>query len=146
MDEAKIDISTTSGSHSSHATNQVVKLNLPHSLTSMGTHLLRFSPYETLVRVTLKQECLVNTIELEGSPSPLSSLRCVPATTEDEVPTNGQNKEKFSYKVYVSKDGKNWIKLFDYSDYGCHNIQKLTFPALAFRFGINDSLSFKPLK
>ena len=121
MDDAKVDTST-SGSSASNVTNAygVVFLNPPRSHTSAGTHLLRFSPCETLARVTLKQECLVNTIELEGLP-------CTYLRPEDE------HKETFSYKIYVSKDGKDWIKLFDYSEYSCHSIQRLAFPALVFR-------------
>ena len=135
MNDAKIDISP-SGSHTSTFTNHVVTLNPPQSYTSRGTHLSRFSPCETLVRVTLKQECLVNTIELESlfGPCPRFSPVGWPAIADDEVTTCNVDDKKFSYKIYVSKDGKDWTKLFDYSEYSCQNIQKLSFPALAFRY------------
>ena len=68
MEDAKIDTST-GGSSVSSVTNGVVFLGSPKPHSAAGTHLSRFSPSEVLVRVTLKQECLVNMIELDGVPN-----------------------------------------------------------------------------
>ena len=91
------------------------------------------------MRVTLRNDCLVNTIELEGffnqqqngsvlSPGDTDEL---PMLTRSSVPQF--NNEKISYTIQVSKNGQDWIKLFDYSDYSCHRVQKLHFPTLAVR-------------
>jgi hypothetical protein len=131
MDDATIDIST-GGSSAFSATDGVVLLNPRQPHTSAGIHLSRFSPCETLVRVTLKQECLVNTIELEGHPTQVNGRRFTTTESDDTGVYNVQN-EALSYKLYVSKDGKDWKELFDYSNYSCHSVQKLHFPPLVFR-------------
>ena len=131
MHDAMIDTST-SGSSASSITklNGAVLLNPPQSHTLAGTYLSRFSPCETLVRVTLKRECLVNTIELEGLPT---NARWGPITAKDEIGVHNVLNETFSYKIYVAMDGKDWIKLLDYSNHSCHSIQKLKFPSTVFR-------------
>ena len=124
MNDATIDIST-SGASASSSTDGIVLLNAPQPYISAGTHLSRFSPCESLVRVTLKQEYLVNTIELEGHP--------IPANRERFVADHNIQNETFSYKIYVSRDSKDWKDLFDYSHHSCHSVQKLHFPPLVFR-------------
>ena len=119
--------------------------------TSITGRVVKLDPpplcKQSIVKVTLKtkQDCLLNRIELQGFPNqPLD--RCLPAITEDEVPMlstrNSQltsyvadsfHNERFSYIIRVPKNGKDWIELFNYSMYSCHSIQKLYFPALAFR-------------
>ena len=88
------------------------------------------------VRVTLTQEYLVNAIELEGFPID-SELDFTPGSTADsEIPMLNQELRplSFSYKIRISKDGREWEKLLDYSKYQCHGVQKLTFPTLAFKY------------
>lgn len=134
MDDAKIDTST-SGSSASSITNGVVLLNPLQSQTLTGTHLSRFSPCETLVRVTLKQECLVNMIELEGLPI---NAFWRPIIAEDEVGVYNVQNETFSFKIYVSMDGKDWIKLLDYSNHSCHSIQKVKFSSYSVQVRTDD--------
>lgn len=127
MDDAVADINTSESG--SVVSNNTVILNPRSPHTSTGTHLSRLSPSDRLVRITLKEECLVNTIELEGSPC--GSLK--PFLDGGEVAKRDIRNETFSYKIFVSKDGKEWLTLFNFSEYNCHSIQKLNFPALAFR-------------
>lgn len=129
MDDAKVEISN-SGSFASSITDGIVLLNPPQPHTSAGPHLSRYSPCETIVRVTLSQEYLVNTMEIESLPTETNWSRLI---TTDEIGVFNVQNETFSYKIYVSKDGKDWRELFNYSDYNCHSIQKLHFPALVFR-------------
>lgn len=129
IDGAKIEHTGTDGSK---VIGRIVRLSpqVLHSHTSTMSHLLRFSPCKTLVRVTFKNEqlCLVNYIALGTLSDQITST-----TKKDEVPMFSAN-NNFSYKLYISKDGKKWIKLFDYTEYRCHRIQVLQFPALAFRY------------
>ena len=101
----------------------------PSITVSDGVVYPSFFPRNTLVRVTLKEECLVNKIEL--AIDPLSYLEFPPT----EVKRNWRRFHAlaFSYKIYGSKNGNDWIEIFDYSDYQCRSVQKLHFPALVFR-------------
>ena len=130
MNDATIDIST-SGASAPTSNNDVVLLDAPRPHISAGTRLSRFSPCESLVRVTLEQEYLVNTIELEDHPIPANWERFIPR--DDNIGVYNIRNETFSYKIYVSRDGKDWKDLFDYSHHSCHSIQKLHFPPLVFR-------------
>ena len=130
MNDATIDIST-SGASASSSIDGVVLLNTPRPRISAGTCLSRFSPCESLVRVTLEQEYLVNTIELEGHPTPIIWGRFI--ARDDTIGVYNIQNETFSYKIYVSRDGKDWKDLFDYSHHSCHSVQKLHFPPLVFR-------------
>ena len=130
MDDATIDIST-SGTSASSSIDGVVFLNAPRQYISPGTCLSRFSPCESLVRVTLEQEYLVNTIELEDRPTRANWERYIPR--DDIIGVHNIQNETFSYKIYVSRDGKDWKDLFDYSHHSCHSVQRLHFPPLVFR-------------
>ena len=143
MDNAKIDVS------------RAWPLPMPELQPVNIGRVVKLDPpllcEQSTVKVTLKtkQDCLLNMIELEGFPNqPLD--RCLPAIAEDEVPmlstqssqlitymadSSFQN-ERFSYIIRVSKNGKDWIELFNYSMYSCHSIQKLYFPTLAFRWEV----------
>ena len=39
----------------------------------------------------------------------------------------------FSYTISISRDGSNWLPLFDYSSYLCYSTQSLVFPKQAIR-------------
>lgn len=77
--------------------NGVVKLDPPQPAFSFGWNLPQHGSQCSCVQVTLKQEYLLNTIELEGTNSqPLknNNIMCIPPITDDEVPmlnTSSQN-------------------------------------------------------
>lgn len=94
-------------------------------------------PLGSLVQVTLHQKYLVNTIEIQGLPNQHATVIPVSQTDDHELPmlsmSEDDGKEKFSYSIQISRNGQDWIKLFNYSNYVCHRVQKLHFPTLDFR-------------
>lgn len=113
-------------------TGSIINVDPPQQPLAFST------PPQSSVKVTLIQEYLLNVIELEGFPNLIQRLNsCLPPITVGEIPVLSTNSpylnERFSYIVRVSKSGKDWIELFNYSKYNCHHFQKLQFPTLAFK-------------
>ena len=64
----------------------IVKLHPPQPAFNFGWNLPQYGSQSSCVQFTLKQEYLLNTIELEGIHSQPLENTCIPPITDDEVP------------------------------------------------------------